>query len=489
MSEFKTTFAERIFKLKYALTQSETWHQRAITIVDSVCGSEGGQSHPLMSEGDRKQLVEYITEFKFIPGGRYLYYSGRAAKFYNNCGDKDTLVLTSSGFKKMGTFSEGESVEIYSPVSNQFEKSTMHCHGIQPINKITLRDTHNGQSIKVVKFTPNHKWLTVNRGITEKLQIGDLVPLANVDVGVDALGFIHGLVFADGNVHKRIKKKDFVHQLRLCGDKAKFVHLFENYSVTYPKFADGDPVVYIPSTYNFKEIPKEMPLDYIAGFLSGWLEFDGCKISDNVSILHSINKEALNFFILNAPLAGLHFTGKIRETSNKTNYGERTSTLFMASFRKANNTKPYKVIDITFDKNDLVYCPYEPLYNQIVIDHGIHTYQCYLLRAEEDTREEWSDLTQRAMSCLMTGGGVGIDYSRLRASGRILNRTGGVSSGPIPLMYTVNEVGRNVMQGGSRRSAIYASLNWQHDDAEQFLHTKNWHDMPVGKALKETVDR
>lgn len=99
---------------------------------------------------------------------------------------------------------------------------------------------------------------------------------------------------------------------------------------------------------------------------------------------------------------------------------------------------------------------------------------CYLLRAEEDSREEWSNVAWRAMSCLMTGGGIGIDYSRLRASGKTLSRTGGTASGPIPLMYTVNEIGRNVMQGGSRRSAIYASLNWQHEDIPIFLHAKNW---------------
>jgi ribonucleoside-diphosphate reductase alpha chain len=99
---------------------------------------------------------------------------------------------------------------------------------------------------------------------------------------------------------------------------------------------------------------------------------------------------------------------------------------------------------------------------------------CYLLRAEEDTREEWSNVTWRAMSCLMTGGGIGIDYSRLRASGKALQRTGGTASGPLPLMYAINEIGRNVMQGGSRRSAIYASLNWQHEDIPMFLGSKNW---------------
>lgn len=108
---------------------------------------------------------------------------------------------------------------------------------------------------------------------------------------------------------------------------------------------------------------------------------------------------------------------------------------------------------------------------------------CYLLRAEEDTREEWSNLTWRAMSCLMTGGGIGADYSRLRPAGRPLSRTGGVASGPIPLMHAINEIGRNVMQGGSRRSAIYASLNWSHEDIRSFLTSKNWSE--TLKGLKQ----
>jgi len=99
---------------------------------------------------------------------------------------------------------------------------------------------------------------------------------------------------------------------------------------------------------------------------------------------------------------------------------------------------------------------------------------CFLLKAEEDTREEWAALAQRATSCLMTGGGIGVDYSVLRAKGKPIRKTGGVSSGPISLMNMLNEIGRNVMQGGSRRSAIYASLNWSHEDIPLFLQAKNW---------------
>jgi len=99
---------------------------------------------------------------------------------------------------------------------------------------------------------------------------------------------------------------------------------------------------------------------------------------------------------------------------------------------------------------------------------------CYLLRAEEDTREEWANVAWRSMNCLTTGGGIGIDYSRLRPEGKPLSRTGGTSSGPIPLMSAINEIGRSVMQGGSRRSAIYASLNWLHEDIPMFLKVKDW---------------
>ena len=113
---------------------------------------------------------------------------------------------------------------------------------------------------------------------------------------------------------------------------------------------------------------------------------------------------------------------------------------------------------------------------------------CFLLRAEEDTREEWSNVTWRAMSCLMTGGGIGIDYSRLRPSGRALARTGGKASGPLPLMFAINEIGRNVMQGGSRRSAIYASLDGKHEDIPLFLKAKNWHDQYVGSTGSSLKD-
>lgn len=107
---------------------------------------------------------------------------------------------------------------------------------------------------------------------------------------------------------------------------------------------------------------------------------------------------------------------------------------------------------------------------------------CYLLRAEEDTRQDWADLSWKAESCLMTGGGIGVDYTVYREEGSLLRRTGGQASGPLPKMNMINEIGRRVMQGGSRRSAIYASLAWSHGDVMKFIHSKDWKDMQIAGA-------
>lgn len=110
------------------------------------------------------------------------------------------------------------------------------------------------------------------------------------------------------------------------------------------------------------------------------------------------------------------------------------------------------------------------------------TNNCFLFRAE-DTREGWGNLLDKATLSLMSGGGIGIDYSNLRENGSILKSTGGTSSGPIPLMRVINEVGRGVMSGGKRRSAIWAGLKWDHPDINEFIILKNW--IPEVRKLKE----
>src|SRR6476660_5943392 len=79
---------------------------------------------------------------------------------------------------------------------------------------------------------------------------------------------------------------------------------------------------------------------------------------------------------------------------------------------------------------------------------GLHQCQNCLLMRAEDSREGWARLLHNAAMALMTGAGIGIDYSDLRPQGSPITRTGGTASGPVALMQMVNDNGRWIMQGG-----------------------------------------
>lgn len=104
--------------------------------------------------------------------------------------------------------------------------------------------------------------------------------------------------------------------------------------------------------------------------------------------------------------------------------------------------------------------------------HYHQTQNCLLLKAE-DSREGWADLLHKSTMALMTGAGIGVVYNDLRGRGDRLGRAGGYSSGPLALMSAVNEVGRAMRQGGTRRAAIWAGLRWNHPDVFEFITQKN----------------
>jgi ribonucleoside-diphosphate reductase alpha chain len=105
-----------------------------------------------------------------------------------------------------------------------------------------------------------------------------------------------------------------------------------------------------------------------------------------------------------------------------------------------------------------------------------HQTQNCLLMDVEDSRESWANLMERATNGLMTGAGIGVVYSKLRERGALVKGMGGTSTGPTALMQMVNEAGRHIMQGGSRRAAIWAGLHWNHPDVFEFIALKDWSD-------------
>src|SRR3989304_422372 len=85
MNEFRNGFGEAIFRAKYAQGPFDTWKALCTRLVKDVCGKRWLGDVPLMSDEEQHQILEAMIAFKFIPGGRYLYYAGRPAHFWNNC--------------------------------------------------------------------------------------------------------------------------------------------------------------------------------------------------------------------------------------------------------------------------------------------------------------------------------------------------------------------------------------------------------------------
>lgn len=478
MSEFKwkSSFSEDIFRSKYSEGANDSWPNLCRRLVNDVCGdrslSAKPNETPLLCKGDQEQLTQYMIDMSFIPAGRYLYYAGKPASFFNNCFSGDTKFLTQLGVK---TLKEcvGNTVNILSPISGEFTKASVKSYGYQVFNKIEFSNIRSSQhTTNVIKATPNHRWILLNGEITTTLKVGDIVRTAKaLDIPYDNNAFIHGAVFADGNVH--YKKKGFGHQLRLCGAKNKYVDIFEDTQISYPDFAHGDACVYIRSDFNLKELPNTNDINYIVNFIRGWISFDGMW----GRYVYTTSKDAIDYFMTYAAYAGYVLTGELKCNVKPSNFGER-KPLYSICFADTDTFIGLKVKSITplLGYTETAYCVEEPIYNAFTLENNIATGNCLAMCAEEDTREEWARLAHNATLSLMTGAGIGINYDILRPEGYVIKKTGGTSSGPIPLMKIINEVGRNVMQGGSRRSALYASLNWQHEDIEKFLCVKDWDD-------------
>ena len=113
---------------------------------------------------------------------------------------------------------------------------------------------------------------------------------------------------------------------------------------------------------------------------------------------------------------------------------------------------------------------------------------CFTLFAE-DSREGWAKLMHDAVHCLMSGGGIGVNYSSIRPYGAKVGGLGGICTGPIALMEAVNETARQIQAGGSRRAAVYASLHWWHPDALDFIKLKDWDEHTVAAKARDFNNR
>ncbi len=96
---------------------------------------------------------------------------------------------------------------------------------------------------------------------------------------------------------------------------------------------------------------------------------------------------------------------------------------------------------------------------------------CFVLDMEDDL-ESIMDAAKDAAMIFKSGGGVGINYSKLRPEGDIVSSTSGVASGPVSFMRIIDTITDVIKQGGKRRGANMGILEVWHPDIEKFITSK-----------------
>jgi ribonucleoside-diphosphate reductase alpha chain len=96
---------------------------------------------------------------------------------------------------------------------------------------------------------------------------------------------------------------------------------------------------------------------------------------------------------------------------------------------------------------------------------------CFVIGMEDDI-ESIMDAAKYAAIIFKSGGGIGINYSKLRPEGDMVASTAGVASGPISFMRIIDVVTDVIKQGGKRRGANMGILECWHPDILKFIHAK-----------------
>lgn len=109
-----------------------------------------------------------------------------------------------------------------------------------------------------------------------------------------------------------------------------------------------------------------------------------------------------------------------------------------------------------------------------LFNSGTHRSQlssCYLTTVADDLDGIYEALKENALLSKFAGG-LGNDWTNVRALGSHIKGTNGKSQGVVPFLKVVNDTAVAVNQGGKRKGAVCAYLESWHLDIEEFLELR-----------------
>ncbi len=96
---------------------------------------------------------------------------------------------------------------------------------------------------------------------------------------------------------------------------------------------------------------------------------------------------------------------------------------------------------------------------------------CYLTSVPDDLDGIYSAIRDNALLSKFAGG-LGNDWTRVRAMGAHIKGTNGKSQGVVPFLKVVNDTAVAVNQGGKRKGAVCSYLETWHLDIEEYLELR-----------------
>ena len=138
------------------------------------------------------------------------------------------------------------------------------------------------------------------------------------------------------------------------------------------------------------------------------------------------------------------------------------------SIREDNKTK--RAIEFYNILSQLLYSPGTPTLFNSGTNHS-QLSSCYLSTVNDDLEHIFKVISDDAQLSKWAGG-LGNDWTSVRATGSIIKGTNGRSQGVIPFLKVANDTAVAVNQGGKRKGALCSYLETWHLDIENFIELR-----------------
>ena len=301
-----------------------------------------------------------------------------------NCFTSNTKLVTDLGVKSFSDLYDGQKIKVLDK-NGEWKDATVGYFGKQVMYDITFTSC---KSTKVVTCTRDHKWILSDGTTTTNIKVGDnLLNLVDTTAKFnpytadleDLRTWCFGFVLGDGSdsLPKGV-------QLRLCGDKVKYLDLFikAGYRKSEYNYGNGDVLVTskdTPSKQMFLNSKswKYLPLKSKISLFNGYYAADGGK-----NRVCTSDERLCELIEDISACSGYHIASKTKMTHD-TEF-KKGAILYMYNIRRQTDShRPWKVKKINYHLNKKkemdAWCVIEPTTHSFTLEGGMVTGNCDLV--------------------------------------------------------------------------------------------------------------